>query len=152
MFRLSDRSKKSLSTVVPIMTVILEGALADANCPYDVVVTEGGRTLARQKELYAQGRFGNKGPKVTWTKPEKSKHLIKADGYGRAIDVAICGYIGPDGKYVKITTNAGMYDSKKLKIFAAFLIKYAKDRGVTIKWGGDWLSTKDTPHFEIVNL
>ena len=129
MFKLSERSRKSLSTVLPVMTKLLEGALADPNCPYDVVVTEGGRTLERQKKLYAQGRFGNKGPKVTWTKPENSKHLIRADGYGRAIDLAICGYLGADGKYVKISTNKGMYDSKKLKIFAAFAIVTGKQIG-----------------------
>lgn len=152
MFKLSKRSRKSLSTVLPIMTKLLEGALADPNCPYDVVVTEGGRTLERQRALYAQGRFGNKGPKVTWTKPENSKHLIRADGYGRAVDLAICGYLDAEGKYVKISTNKGMYDSKKLKSFAAFFIKYAKDRGVQIAWGGNWVSTKDTPHFELENL
>lgn len=91
-----------------------------------LIITEGFRTVARQEELYAQGR----------TKPGKIVTNAKGTSYssqhmwGVAFDIAI-----NDSKHT--------YDYALIKKVA----EIAKAKGVGLGWGGDWKSFPDTPHF-----
>ncbi|AGI11569.1 endolysin, L-alanyl-D-glutamate peptidase [Listeria phage LP-KV022] len=91
-------------------------------------VAQGFRSIAEQNELYAQGRT-KPGNVVTNAKGGQSNH-----NYGVAVD--LCQYT-QDGKDV-----IWAVDAKFKKIVAAM-----KKQG--FKWGGDWKSFKDNPHFEL---
>lgn len=102
----------------------------------DFTVIEGRRTLARQKELYAQGRT-KPGAKVTWTL--KSKHID-----GKAVDC--------------VTIINGAVDWKSCDRIAKAMLQASKELGIPIRWGADWdgdgvareKGEGDSPHFELV--
>jgi len=99
------------------------------------VVTEGLRTLERQKELLRIGA----------TKTLKSRHLKQADGYGHAFDFYAYVDINSDGKIAfeemsNVRLMLGIADAIK---------KAAVDEKVSITYGGDWRKFKDYPHFEL---
>jgi len=128
---LNERSKKNLDGVHPNLLKVLEMAITEV----DFTVTEGVRTVARQQELYAQGRTTT-GKIVTNADGVKvrSNHQPKEDGYGYAVDI----YANP------INVN----DSTRIGIVASIIKRTAKSLGLTIEWGGDW-KMKDYPHFDL---
>ena len=85
-------------------------------------ITEGIRTLDRQKELYSQGRDAP-GPIVTKAKPGQTMHH-----YGVACDVCRIG---------KDPWDLPWDDFGRL----------ARAQGLV--WGGDWKKMPDKPHLEI---
>lgn len=122
---LNERSKNNLKGVnqklVDLVNLVAKNI--DTDLPgYTFIVTEGLRTLERQKELF------NKGLSETM----KSKHLT-----GNAIDIAVV-------KSGEVTWNFPEY-----KKISDIFKKYAKESGTSIIWGGDWISLKDGPHFEL---
>ena len=88
--------------------------------------SSGTRTYAEQNTLFRQGRFGNKGPRVTNARGGQSNH-----NYGIAWDIGLF----ENGKYL---TDSPLY--KK----AAEL-----GRADGLEWGGDWTSFKDQPHYQL---
>ncbi|EAG3249433.1 peptidase [Listeria monocytogenes] len=92
-------------------------------------VAQGYRSNAEQNALYAQGRT-KPGNVVTNAKGGQSNH-----NYGVAVD--LCLYSN-DGKRVIWESTT----SRWKKVVAAM-----KAEG--FKWGGDWKSFKDYPHFEL---
>ena len=95
------------------------------------IVTEGYRSPERQDELFAQGR-SKPGPVVTYKRGDESKHnRLPAP----ALDVA---FLLPDGE----VSWSGLLLSK-----FARLMKAADAR---VRWGGDWATFKDRPHFEVL--
>lgn len=116
----SARSIKNLTGVHPVLVRVANEALQLS--PIDFVVTEGLRTLERQKALRAAGA----------SRTLNSKHLT-----GHAIDVAAL----VDGQ---IRWDWPLYRH----IAGAFKVA-AKNQAIHIKWGGDWQRFPDGPHFEI---
>lgn len=147
-YQFGERSLKNLEKVHPTFVKILEDALASPKCPWDVTITDGARTLAQQKEIYAQGRT-KPGAIVTWTAPEKSMHVIKKDGYGYAVDFIVCGYSDFSGNYKKFTTNKEVYKRSRLKEFAKHVINIARQQGYRVEWGGSW-AVDDSPHLQFM--
>jgi peptidoglycan L-alanyl-D-glutamate endopeptidase CwlK len=92
---------------------------AEQKVPF--IVTEGLRTVARQKQLVAAGA----------SQTMNSRHLT-----GHAVDVAAV----VDGK---VRWDWPLYARIAEEMKAA-----AKDLGVPIIWGGDW-KFRDGPHFEL---
>lgn len=140
-FVLSQRSLNRLEGVHPALQTLIK--LGITNSPHDFMIVQGLRTAAYQNELYQQGRT-KPGPKVTNCDGYKSKsnHQAKSDGYGHAIDFAIYDPTLPD----KIDWD----NDKKYREVAEHLKKVAKENGINIVWGGDWVKFKDYPHIEIV--
>lgn len=142
-FKLSTRSLNTLATVDPRMQRIVKRAIQITEV--DFVVVQGKRTWDEQARLYGQGRTvaqmrsaGLPGvyadpskPKVTWTM--NSNHLS-----GRAVDLAAWyeGKINWD--------NLGLYRRIAHAMKAA-----AEIEKLPVIWGGDWVRTKDLPHFEV---
>ena len=118
-FRFSKRSLKALEGVHPALVAVAHRALELS--PVDFVVTEGLRTLERQKELKAAGASSTL----------NSRHLT-----GHAIDVA--AWIG------EIRWDWPLYT----QIADAFK-QAASELNVAIVWGGDWKTFQDGPHFEL---
>lgn len=106
--------------------------LALSRYPANVQISEGKRTLEQQKKNLAKG--------VSQTL--KSKHL-DPDGNGplkpTAVDVAI---IKPNGKY------SGVFEDYKK--FAQVVKQCADELHISIRWGGDWTTLRDGPHFELI--
>lgn len=96
---------------------------------YICVVNPCFRSKAEQDALYAQGRT-KPGQIVTNAKGGQSNH-----NYGVAVD--LCLYTS-DGKNVVWETTTKRW----LRVVAIA-------KSVGFKWGGDWTSFKDYPHFEL---
>lgn len=132
----SDLSKRRLEGVSQTLVKVVTRALELS--PVDFMVSEGLRTIERQRQLYAQGRTAP-GPKVTWTL--HSKHLE-----GTAVDLVPIVGGKPDWENVK------NFDS-----IAKAMQQAAKEQGVAIRWGADWdmdgipreKGETDSPHFEL---
>lgn len=103
--------------------------------PTSFVVTEGLRTLERQKELWRIGA----------TKTLKSRHLKQADGYGHAFDFYAYVDTNRDGKI----TFEEMSSVRLMLPIADAIKKAAAEEKVAITYGGDWRKFKDYPHFEL---
>lgn len=119
--RFSERSYTNLKGVNPKLIAV--ATLALKLSPVDFVVTEGLRTVARQRQLVAEGA----------SRTMNSKHLE-----GRAIDVAaLSGGV--------VSWNFELYR----QIASAFK-QAAAQLGVSIEWGGEiWPTLKDGPHFQL---
>ena len=146
---LSDVSIEKMKGVHPKLIELMKNAIS--NSPYDFKIVQGLRTAEYQNSLYQQGRTR---PGKIVTKLDgynkKSNHQAKADGYGHAVDIAVCGYYDGNGNYVKSTTDAEMFDNKKLVEISRHVKAVAKEMGMEIVWGGDWKTLYDTPHYELV--
>ena len=116
----SERSNSKLEGVDE--RLIRVATLALQLSPVDFGITEGVRTLERQKQLVKAGA----------SRTLKSKHLE-----GKAIDVV--AYV--DGK---VAWDWPLYE----KISKAFK-QAAAELDVSIKWGGDWATFKDGCHFQL---
>ena len=146
-YNFSEQSLRLFKNVHPDLIKIMKAAIT--NSPYDFRITAGARTAQEQNALYQIGRT-RAGNKVTDCDGYKSKsnHQIKADGYGYAVDIFICGKYDEQGKYIKFNTTEG-YDFKKLKTVADHIKKIAKEKNINVEWGGDWKGGWDSPHFEL---
>lgn len=120
MFRFGKRSIDKLKGVHPSLIGITYRALALS--PHDFGITEGLRSLERQQQLLAEGK----------STTLRSRHLK-----GEAIDFAV--YVGG-----KITWEMPYYQ----QVAQAFK-QAAEEFGLTITWGGDWVTFKDGPHIQI---
>ena len=119
-FKLSQRSLDKMIGVNPKLVEVVK--LAITKSPLDFSISEGLRTVERQKELVAQKK----------SQTMKSRHIV-----GEAAD--ICVLI--DGK--------ANWDFENYRKVADVFKECAKELGVKITWGGDWTSFKDGPHFQI---
>jgi peptidoglycan L-alanyl-D-glutamate endopeptidase CwlK len=124
----SERSLKNLSGIHPDLRRVLDRALQDS--PIDFVITEGLRTLERQKEMLRIGA----------TTTLNSRHLT-----GHAVDLYAWVDINRDGKVV----FEEMANPRLLKRIADAIKEAAKAENVPVIWGGDWRTFKDLPHFEL---
>ena len=119
-FKLSQRSLSKLKGVHPKLVEVVK--LAITKSPLDFSISEGLRTVERQKELVAQKK----------SQTMKSRHLI-----GEAVDICVL----LDGK--------ANWDFDNYRIVANVFKDCAAELGVKITWGGDWVTLKDGPHFQI---
>lgn len=118
--KFSQRSENNLKGVNPALVQVVRRALELS--PVDFGVTEGLRTVERQKELVAKGA----------SQTMNSRHIT-----GHAIDV------------FAYPTVSGSWEWKYYEQIATAFKQAAKDIGVPIEWGGDWKTLKDGPHFQL---
>lgn len=120
MFKLGKSSLAKLNTVHKDLQKVVQ--LAITLSEVDFTVTEGIRALERQKTLVAKGA----------STTMNSRHLT-----GHAVDLAalIDGNLSWDWPLYHKIADAMKEASKQLDI--------------PIVWGGDWVSFKDGPHFEL---
>lgn len=118
---LNDRSISRLVGVKEDLVEVVQLAAERTTVPF--IITEGVRTIQRQAELVARGA----------SQTMNSKHIT-----GRAVDVAAL----IDGK----VSWQYQYYTMISKVFK----EAAADLGVQIRWGGDWKTFKDGPHYELM--
>ena len=119
-FKLSRRSLERMQGVHPdLVKVVL---LAIQLTEVDFGVTEGLRTIEKQREYVARGA----------SKTMNSRHLT-----GHAVDLV--AYIGGEVRW----------DWPLYHKIADAMKRAANSLNVPIIWGGDWRSFRDGPHFEL---
>ncbi|CQE14551.1 peptidase M15B and M15C DD-carboxypeptidase VanY/endolysin [Yersinia intermedia] len=130
-FRFSQRSEGNLKGVNPALVKVVRRAIEITTV--DFIVIEGVRTVARQQQLYDQGRK-TEGKIVTWTM--KSKHI--------------------DGNAVDLLPVTGWDNLASFKAVSKTMFQAASELGVKITWGADWNGNgiqekgeTDSPHFEL---
>ncbi|ALL37794.1 M15 family metallopeptidase [Serratia marcescens] len=119
-FCFSPRSEKNLQGVNPALIAVVRRALELS--PVDFGITEGLRTLERQREMVQTGK----------SQTLKSRHLT-----GHAVDVV--AYLG---------TNIS-WEWRYYEQIATAFKQAGKELGTVIEWGGDWKTLKDGPHFQL---
>lgn len=102
--------------LVAVATLALDRSLTDFR------VTEGLRTLARQRQLVAEGA----------SRTMNSRHLT-----GHTLDV------------VALVGGVALWDWRYYEQLASAFKSAAEALGVAIVWGGDWENFRDGPHFEL---
>ena len=117
----STRSLKNLNGIHPDLRRVMDRALQMSEL--DFVVIEGLRTKERQQQLVTSGA----------SRTMNSRHLT-----GHAVDIVP---IGPNGKVA--------FDWPLYRVLGPVVKAAAEAEGVAIAWGGDWVSFKDGPHFEL---
>lgn len=121
-FVLDPHSVANLQGVHPDLQKVVYDCADNGVMPFTFVVTEGLRTPAQQKIDVAAGK----------SQTMNSRHL---DGHAVDLAVMIQG---------EISWAWPPYDA------LAGQMKAAGVRcGVPIEWGGDWLTLKDGPHFQL---
>lgn len=118
-FKLSKRSLSALEGVHADLVKVVQRAIEITEV--DFVVTEGLRTPERQAELYKAGA----------SQTRKSRHIT-----GHAVDLA--AWVG------QVRWDWPLYAK-----LAAAMKQAASELGTPIVWGGDWVTLKDGPHFEL---
>ena len=124
----SARSLASMKGIHPDLRAVLDRALHES--PHDFVVTEGLRTLERQRELVRIGA----------STTMNSRHIT-----GHAVDLYAWVDVNRDGKVV----FEEMASPRLLTNIATSIKAAALAEGVPIVWGGSWRTFKDLPHFEL---
>jgi peptidoglycan L-alanyl-D-glutamate endopeptidase CwlK len=125
---LSASSKSKLKGVHPDLVQVVSRCAKDwTDKQFTFGLTCGVRTLEEQKVLVKKGA----------SKTLKSRHIPAPNGYSHAVDVV--AFI--DGK---VRWDWPLYDKIAKAMKAA-----AKSEKVPIEWGGDWVSFKDGPHFQL---
>lgn len=119
-FTLSKASRAKLVGVDPALVAVVERAIEIT--PVDFRITEGLRTVTRQKQLFAAGA----------SKTMNSRHLT-----GHAVDV------------VALVGGQVRWDWPLYPKIAAAFKQAALELDTPIVWGGDWTTLKDGPHFEL---
>lgn len=120
MFKLSKASLNKLQGVKEPLVAVVKRAIELSEV--DFGVSEGVRTLERQKQLYEAGK----------SLTMNSRHLT-----GDAVDLFA---------WVDNYVNWNFPHYEKI---AKAMFKAAEELGVEIEWGGNWKSFKDGPHFQL---
>lgn len=126
--KINTASTARLRGVHPDLARVVQRCAADWKDPETgFIVTCGTRTLEEQKVLKAKGA----------SKTLRSRHIPAKNGYGHAVDLAatVQGQVRWDWP---------LYDKIAKAMKAA-----AKAEKVPLEWGGDWVSFKDGPHFQL---
>ena len=119
-YSLGAGSRARLVGVNPDLVKVLERAIQLT--PVDFTVIEGIRSSARQKQLVAAGA----------SKTMKSRHIT-----GHAVDIA------------PVVDGEIRWDWPLYKQIAPAVKQASKEVGVPIEWGGDWITFKDGPHWQL---
>ncbi len=125
MFVLSQKSKDRLKGVHPDLIKVVERAIQIS--PLDFGITEGVRSVERQKQLLAEGK----------STTMNSRHIPGKDGTSKAFDIVV---------YINGQVNWDMENYRKV---SEAIKKAAAELKVPVEWGGDWKSFKDGPHFQL---
>ena len=120
--KLSERDIKRLEGVDAMLVQVVKRASEIST--YSFMVVEGMRTLETQKKYVAQGK----------SQTLRSRHLI-----GQAVDLAPV-----ESGTIDWNNSKGQFDA-----VAKAMKQAAKELGVKITWGGDWVRFVDKPHFQI---
>ncbi len=129
-FRWGSRSKKHLLECHPALQRLADAALQRS--PWDLVITDGGRTLAEQRALVEAGA----------SRTLRSRHRLaipepRAAPCSHALDFAVL----VDNR---VRWEFPLYET----VWRQAWRPAARDLGITVTWGGSWQS-RDGPHIQL---
>ena len=117
---LSELSKERLLGVDErLKAVVMEAA---ERCGFPFNVSEGLRSVAKQREYVRQGK----------SKTMNSKHLT-----GKAVDL------------YPLSMDRKVVDWSRFEDLAELMLQVADEMGIRLVWGGNWKTFVDKPHFEL---
>lgn len=126
--KLNTSSLAKLRNVHPDLVRVVMRCASDWKDPETgFIVTCGVRTLAEQKILKAKGA----------SRTLRSRHIPAANGYAHAVDLAYA----INGQ---VRWDFPLYEKLAKAMKAA-----AKAEKVPLEWGGDWVSFRDGPHYQL---
>lgn len=135
-FQLSVRDITRLKGVHPDLVKVIHAAAARSGQLF--VVTEGVRTLAKQKEYVAAGSSNTM----------RSRHLPESNACRMACAVDLAIWEDRDADKV-VDADEISWKFPLYQALAQVVKEAAASEGVPIEWGGDWKSPKDGPHFQL---
>jgi len=124
-FRLSKLSRSKLEGVHPDLVKVVERAIEITKI--DFGVSEGVRTMDRQRKLKADGK----------STTLNSRHLKQSDGYSHAVDLFV------------LVDGVASWQHKHFRLAIQAMMTAAIELDVQIKAGGLWREFLDSPHFEL---
>ena len=122
---LTQSSLKKLDGVHPHLVKVIKRAAEFCDVAFQI--TEGPRTLSRQRQLVKQGA----------SKTLKSRHIPAPNGLAHAVDV------------VAMVGGRTSWEEPLYHRIADAVKAAAKEMGVPVEWGGDWRDFFDGPHFQL---
>lgn len=125
--QLSERSLKALEGVHPDLVLVVHRAAEITDI--DFIVTEGKRTLEKQKILVAKGA----------SQTMRSRHVPEMNECGMACAIDVAALI--DGE---VRWDFPLYEK-----LADTMKEAAHIEGIHIESGIDWLKFKDGPHHQL---
>lgn len=138
MYKFSKRSKDNLASADEKLQLLFNEVIKEFDC----TVIYGHRTPEEQFELFKKGRERIDG---WWKVVDKSKVVTNIDGKtkkskhnykpSKAVDV--------------VPYPLDWNDIESFKLLASVVKRKALELGINIEWGGDWVSLKDYPHYQI---
>jgi peptidoglycan L-alanyl-D-glutamate endopeptidase CwlK len=129
MYNFSQRSLNNLKNVDERLVKICNELIKRVN----FTVIEGHRSLERQKELFDKGFSKIDGIS------KKGKH-----NYNPSLAIDIIPYKKGHNPFDGTKESEKMFNDLAIEFK-----KVAKELNIKIVWGGDWVSFRDLPHFQI---
>lgn len=139
-FPFTKAGQAELKTVHPKLQELANDVSNYFNCS----ILDGARTIEQQRKNVASGL----------SQTMQSKHLPASDGYSHALDIAIYPQNWND------TTSPKMSQWEVDQVyFMGFMMGMAAERGLHVRYGGDWNSDgkligqgfRDLDHVELVD-
>lgn len=125
-FHLGKTSLSRLEGVHPDLVRVVKRAIEVS--PVDFGVTEGVRTVGKQREYLEAGK----------TTTMYSRHIPQADGYSHAVDL-----------YCRDSSGNVTWKHEWFRLVIQAMFTAAIELGVQIKAGGLWRTFQDSPHFQL---
>lgn len=121
---LSYRSENNLKGLHPHLVNVVRRAaeVIPHDAPVTFIVTEGLRTMQKQRQLLASGASNTL----------NSRHLT-----GHAFDIAV------------MVNGEVRWDWPLYEKMSEVILQAAKDVGVPLEWGGNWPKLRDGPHYQL---
>lgn len=120
---LSEKSMKRMAGVDPRLIAVMGAAAAISPIPFQV--TEGLRTMDRQKMLCQAGK----------SMTMSSRHCV-----GEAVDI-VC-----------LVNGQADWTFANYRKVADAVKAAAQQLNIAVEWGGDWTTFKDGPHFQLKRI
>ncbi|MEC9250905.1 MAG: hypothetical protein VX501_09665 [Pseudomonadota bacterium] len=142
---LRQYSRRRLASChVDLRRVVMQ---AEAWMPFDVMVLEGARSVARQQRLFARGRSQTTGQ---WQIVDWDKVVTCHDG------------LDEPGKHVSQPAQAvtlapwplDLADRDRFLVMAGVVLAAASSLGISVRWGGEWCgpAPEDRPELVFFDL
>lgn len=128
-FSFSKRSRDSLIRVHSDLVLVMFRALQLS--PIDFIITEGERSLKRQRALIASGDSQLKNP-------QSSRHIANSQGIVHAVD------------FVPWVDGHVSWEWWHFDPVGAAIKRASVELTIPVEWGGDWTGRyKDGPHVQL---
>ena len=130
-YTLPITSTKLLLGVHPDLCKLVSRAIEVSTIPF--IVTEGVRTIERERSLIAKGLSALKNPFRCRHVPSNCKEGF----FGHAVDL------------VPLVNGKPAWDWKVIPLVARAMKQASSELHIPIEWGGDWKTFKDGPHYQL---